>query len=138
MRLPMVPVTLGILASSAFGQAPPAAKLTFEVASVRPAAQGARPDPINREGTFDQQSVTFQGAQLIQIIRAAYSVDFDRISGPAWLYDERYDIVANVPPGTTREQSNVMLQNLLAERFKLVLHHVSKEFPAYELTIAKG
>jgi len=133
----MVPVTLGILAGGAFGQAPPAAKLTFEVASVKPAAQGARPDP-SREGTFDAESVTFRNAQLIQIIRVAYGVDFDRISGPAWLYDEKYDIVAKILPGTTKEQSNVMLQNLLAERFKLVLHHVSKEFPAYELTVAKG
>lgn len=31
-----------------------------------------------------------------------------------------------------------MLQNLLVERFKLALHHTSKEFPAYELTVAKG
>jgi uncharacterized protein (TIGR03435 family) len=31
-----------------------------------------------------------------------------------------------------------MLQNLLVERFKMILHHASKEFPAYELTVAKG
>ncbi len=137
MRFTIVFITLGILAGGAFGQAPHAANLSFEVASVRPTAPGTRPD-ASREGTFDQQTVTFRTAQLIQIIRAAYGVDFDRISGPAWLYDEKYDIVAKVPPGTTKEQSNVMLQNLLAERFKMTLHHVSKEFSAYELTVAKG
>jgi uncharacterized protein (TIGR03435 family) len=138
MRLPMVPVVLGILASGVFGQAPPTANLTFEVASVRPAAEGPRADPRSREGAFDQQSVTFRGARLIQIICAAYGVNSDRISGPGWIYDEHYDILAKTPPGTTRAQANVMLQNLLAERFKLVLHHASKEFAAYELTVAKG
>src|SRR5579863_9726560 len=131
MRLLMLPVALGIIASSAFSQAPPAGNLSFEVASVRPSAPGARPDP-SREGTVDAELVTFRNAQLIQIIRVAYGVDFDRISGPAWLYDEKYDIVAKVPPGTTKEQSNVMLQNLLAERFKMALHHVSREFSAYD------
>jgi uncharacterized protein (TIGR03435 family) len=52
--------------------------------------------------------------------------------------DERYDIAATVPPGATREQLNLMLRNLLAQRFELTLHHQQKEFPEWELTIAKG
>jgi hypothetical protein len=42
---------------SAFSQAPPTGTLSFEVASVRPSAPGARPDP-SREGTFDAESAT--------------------------------------------------------------------------------
>ena len=104
---------------------------TFEVASVRPselnsAARGTA-DLIAREGVFDPQQVRFRNAQLVQIIRAAYNIaDFDQISGPAWIYDERFDIVAKPPLGSTKEQSAVMLQNLLVERFKVALHHVSK------------
>ena len=50
----------------------------------------------------------------------------------------RYAIAAKVPVGSTRDQLLVMLQDLLAERFHLALHHEMKDFPAYELVIAKG
>jgi uncharacterized protein (TIGR03435 family) len=50
----------------------------------------------------------------------------------------RFDISAKVPAGATKAQSNVMLQNLLADRFKLVLHHSTKESPIYVLLVAKG
>jgi uncharacterized protein (TIGR03435 family) len=49
-----------------------------------------------------------------------------------------YDIAAKVPAGTTSEQFLVMLQNLLAERFGVVVHWVEKEFPSYDLVVAKG
>ena len=43
-----------------------------------------------------------------------------------------------MPPDTTKEQFRVMLQNLLADRFKLTIHREIKELPAYVLTVAKG
>jgi len=51
---------------------------------------------------------------------------------------EKYTIIAKLPVETTPAQFQVMLQDLLAERFKLTLHHELKEFSVYELTIAKG
>jgi uncharacterized protein (TIGR03435 family) len=42
-----------------------------------------------------------------------------------------------VPAGTTKEQFQRMLQNLLAERLKLKLHHEQKEMATFELTIGK-
>src|SRR5260370_13622677 len=50
----------------------------------------------------------------------------------------RFDISAKVPAGTTKAQSRVMLQNLLTDRFKLVLHHSKKESSIYVLLVAKG
>jgi uncharacterized protein (TIGR03435 family) len=67
----------------------------------------------------------------------AYDVKNYQINGPAWLDTERYDIVAKVPPGSTKEQVNVMWQNLLAERFGVKLHHEPKEFQVEELVIAR-
>ena len=49
----------------------------------------------------------------------------------------RLDITAKVPEGTTKEQFQRMLQNLLAERLKLKLHHEQKEMAIFELTIGK-
>ena len=68
----------------------------------------------------------------------AYDVQTLLITAPDWLVTERYDIIAKVPVGATRAQVNVMWQNLLKERFGLVLHREAKELPVYELTIAKG
>ncbi len=58
--------------------------------------------------------------------------------GPSWLAWNRYDIMAKVPPGTTLETARPMLQNLLAERFKLVVHPGDVPVPAYLLTVVKG
>jgi len=61
-----------------------------------------------------------------------------QIVGPSWLDTERFDINATLPPETTKQQFQVMLQNLLAERFKLTIHRETKELPAYVLTVGKG
>jgi len=62
----------------------------------------------------------------------------DQISGPEWLQSELYDFAMKVSPNATKEQSLLMLQNLLVDRFNLTLHHVMKEFPVYRLVIGKG
>jgi uncharacterized protein (TIGR03435 family) len=68
----------------------------------------------------------------------AYDMKTYQVNGPAWLDTERYDIVARLPAGATKEQVNVMWQKLLAERFGVVLHHEFREFQVEELVIAKG
>ena len=62
----------------------------------------------------------------------------DQISGPSWLDSESYDIVAKVPTGTTKEQVNAMLRNLLVERFNLTFHHETKDLSVYELIAGKN
>jgi uncharacterized protein (TIGR03435 family) len=66
---------------------------------------------------------------LRDLISEAYGLidDEEQISGPRWIDWEQYDIAVKIPPGTTQQQFQQMLQNLLAERFKLVIHHVSKQ-----------
>src|SRR5271157_4083933 len=51
---------------------------------------------------------------------------------------QRFDVVANLPPGATKDQVPQMLQALLAERFKLVIHRDTKEHNVYALVVAKG
>ena len=61
-------------------------------------------------------------------------------SGAAWLkvQTERYDIVANIPAGATKEQFNIMLGNLLRDRFHLRFHMDSKVIPVYALRVGKN
>jgi len=79
-------------------------------------------------GTADPERITWTGATLNGILIAAYGVKADQIAGPGWLGSQRYDIEAKVPPGATKAQLNMMLQNLLADRFRLALHRETKEF----------
>jgi uncharacterized protein (TIGR03435 family) len=49
----------------------------------------------------------------------------------------RLDVAATIPAGATKDQLNIMLQSLLAERFHMTYNAGKKEFPAFNLTIAK-
>jgi len=116
--------------------------LTFDVASIKPSApqgvgrimMGTRGGP----GTPDPSHVTFSNMPLSRLIMTAWGVKSFQVSGPSWMDSQRFDISAKIPDGATRQQFQIMLQNLLAERFKLVVHKERKEVPIYALAVAKG
>lgn len=120
----------------------------FEVASVKPAAPDAPPGSMNGgplpAGPFNQDAhnpdrIHWTNVRLIRAIQVAYDVSaVDNISGPDWLSSQGYDIVAAVPAGTSESDFRLMLQNLLAERFKLAVHRGTRQVSGYALEIAKG
>jgi uncharacterized protein (TIGR03435 family) len=60
------------------------------------------------------------------------------IAGPAWIDSERYDIQAKPESNTDQEHAWLMLQTLLADRFRLTLHRETRELPVYNLTAKKS
>jgi uncharacterized protein (TIGR03435 family) len=83
--------------------------------------------------------IAYTRATLDDLLTQAYDLaDREQISGPAWLGTEPYDIFAKIPQGTTTEQFRGMMRTLLEERFKLSVHHLTKDFPVYELAVAKN
>jgi uncharacterized protein (TIGR03435 family) len=124
-----------------FGQSA-AESPTFEVASIKPAppptGMGIRVMMRGGPGTPDPGQLTYSNVSLKNVLMNAYAVKGYQINGPKWLDSERFDIVAKIPKGATKEQFQIMLQNLLAERFKLTLHHETKELPMYALVVGKG
>jgi uncharacterized protein (TIGR03435 family) len=127
-----------ILACAAHGQS---AAPVFEVASVKPAApSGGRVRSSMRggPGTSDPSRVIFTAVTPMSVILRAYDVKPYQANGPDWMSSERYDVTANVPPGATKEQFNLMLRSLLAERFHLALHHETKELSGYALIRGKS
>jgi len=131
-----------LLLTGAFGQQTDP-RPAFEVASVKPAAPPTQGPPVTMlqggPGTRDPDRITRTGVTLQMLIREAYGINsYDQIQGPGWLSEARFDVLAKLPPGSTKEQFELMLQALLEERFHLALHRVMKDFPIYELTIAKG
>ena len=109
----------------------------FEVASVKPAQPSTDGRMMVRMGG-DPGRVTFTNVSLKDLVRRAYNVKDYQISGPDWIGSTRFDVTATHPPGTPRETVNLMMQALLQDRFKMVVHIEKKVLPAYALTEAKG
>ena len=70
-------------------------------------------------------------------VQWAYGVAFYQISD-AHPGGDRYDIRAKTGSPVAVSQLRMMLQDLLATRFKLVLHRESRMLPVYELSVAKS
>ncbi len=113
------------------------AQMSFEVASIRPSGPKSVRGSDGGPGSKDPTRYTFGRASLLDFLLVAYHVDTFQISSPVPLDGAEFDLAVRIPAGASKEVFRVMLQNLLAVRFHLRLHIVSKEFPAYELVVAK-
>jgi uncharacterized protein (TIGR03435 family) len=113
------------------------APLQFEVASVKLVDPPMGPHAVGLR--VDHGTATLQGATVRQIIVQAYAVQRVLVmGGPTWYDGDQYDILAKAPtPDATPTEIRTMLQNLLADRFKLSIHRGTREVNAYSLTIGK-
>jgi bla regulator protein BlaR1 len=116
---------------------------SFEVASIKPG------DPNERRVSLFIQpggKLTTTNASLQMMIGFAYDVRNHQISGgPAWLDSAKFNVEAKapgdikIPPGPEgAAQLRLMLQSLLAERFKLVVHRETRQQQVYDLVVDKG
>jgi len=109
-------------------------RLSFEVASVKPAAP-----PVPGSGTRSRpDGIEFFSATLRYCIVYAYRLQDYQVSAPSWMADLHYDIVAKMPKSGRYQEMPEMLQTLLAERFKLKVHAEQKDFPGYALVVGPG
>ena len=78
---------------------------------------------------------------LGRLMITAYRIRPYQLSGPGWLTDwgsdPHFDIQAKIPDGVSKDRVPEMLQALLAERFKLAIHHETRELPVYALVVGK-
>ena len=111
-------------------------QLRFEVASIVPHVDtGDTQAGIEVNETF----VRIRNLSLRAVIGIAYGVRDSRLVGPSRLDKRQFDIVAKPPAGWDRRQMPTLLRALLADRFKLVIHHEMKEVPGYALRLlARG
>jgi bla regulator protein BlaR1 len=114
------------------------AKLEFEVASVKRNNSGTQGGGF---GTRPGGLVMVTNYTLRNIIRNAWNLqDSHIVDGPDWQNDDRWDINARAPEGAppTPQQLMQMVRNLLADRFKLVVHNETREIPVYALVLARS
>jgi uncharacterized protein (TIGR03435 family) len=148
-RMPVV-LAQGAAAREAVAQQTaglPAAAFAFDAASIRPSASDIR----SVGGGFIASGYRVTNFPLAYIVLTAYlpGNDGNQLVGmPDWAYKERYDIVAHIDEATApswlklngrqmQQAGRPMLQNLLAERCKLVAHTVPAQVDGYALIVSK-
>lgn len=124
------------------GEAP-----SFEVASVKP---NHNPGIVF---SLRLQTAGFQadGAPLGRLIRFAYDVKSDQqvLNMPNWANSEHFDINAKLgdaevaalnklTPDQTYRQYRLMLQSLLADRFRMKVRTETRVLPVFALVVAKN
>ncbi len=108
----------------------------FEAADVRVSAKTTFPRV--RTGPVHGGRYEIKTATMVDLIKIAYDFDTDKVlGGPNWLEMDRFDVIAKVPADSTPETRKAMLQSLLEERFKLVVHKDTKPLPTHALTAGK-
>lgn len=133
MALRLVALIVAAYISSLAAQMP-----GFDVASVKPVDPPAGPHVVSLNINHGRLDV--EAAELRQIVGLAYAVQRIRIlGGPGWADSDQFDIAAKTARAdATPDEIRGMLQTLLAERFKLVVHREAKDVPAYSLVLARS
>jgi len=144
------PVAFGVLAAPRVSAQSVAAAggthAVFDVASIKPYHGAADLFRINAQpGRFYAAGIT-----LRFLVQFAYHVNESQVSGlPGWADSENYIIEAKQDDSAAEQlrklsheeqtaQLGLMLQSLLADRFKLTVHHEMKEQTVYALVVAKN
>jgi bla regulator protein blaR1 len=108
----------------------------FEVASIRRANDDGDHDSNRDNAIFRTHNLS-----LKRLISQAYGIDLRQIyGGPNWVDSDSYDINARIAGDAARLTGNEvsqMIQSLLADRFKLVIHRETRQISGYELVVAK-
>jgi uncharacterized protein (TIGR03435 family) len=113
----------------------------FDVATVKAVNE---PDPGGYRHQITPQGITMRAVSMGYCVRLAYGLSAQRpwqLAGPAWIdppTEFLYDIIAKTDKSTSEDQLKVMLQALLADRFKLVSHRDRRKLPAYALSLTKN
>jgi bla regulator protein BlaR1 len=136
------PIVIGLLHGVTLRAQTASPDLRFEVASVKPwepdPKTGGRhlsgvPGPTNNDpGRFSAR------IDVMNLVLIAYDIPLFRLSEQLDLYNRRLEVEAKMPIDTTREQFDVMLQNLLADRLGLKVHWATQQIEMYTLVVAKG
>jgi uncharacterized protein (TIGR03435 family) len=134
----------------AASQTPPAHKRAFEVVSIKrntsgpprlgPDGLATTPFRLLPGGLFIGNNVPLLG--LLSFLAPVNQLE----GGPAWINSDRFDIIARADPndgevkswtGGGQDQWKEMIQSLLEDRFKLMMHREMKEISVLALVVGK-
>jgi len=136
-----LPIARAVMTAAVWGLAVASAQVaetpTFAVASVKPHPgndRNASGPQMRPGGSFSAINVP-----LTVLIRQAYGIQGQfLVGGPEWLNVDRFDVLARAGTTVSRDDERSMLQAMLADRFKLAIHHERRETSIYALAVARS
>jgi uncharacterized protein (TIGR03435 family) len=136
-----VPVPFGqLLRLRAQSSAPQASGPAFDVASVK--ANKSGPGSVQRVAMGPGDRVTLTNVTLRTLMQVAYPRMSEIVGGPSWIGSgpsgDRFDVNAKAESSVSRDQLQLMLRTLLADRFKLTLHFDTRDEAIYALVFARS
>jgi uncharacterized protein (TIGR03435 family) len=125
-------------------------KMEFDVASVKQNTTAMSQETVHSNiplGPMDLFTPTggllsATNMPLLQYLIFAYKLTPNQVDSvqsqlPKWATGTRYDIQARAAGNPTKDQFRLMMQALLADRFKLAVHYESKQVPVLALVLDK-
>jgi len=145
MRSTVAVVFVLLLSATAIrAQAPDQRPVAFDVASIKPNTSS-----VERLSGIQHQPggrVTITNMTLRTLITFAYQITgYQLVGGPGWADRDGFDVLARVSGNPTwgtpgsgyTDPAQQAMQLLLADRFKLAIHHEMREMDVYALVLAK-
>jgi uncharacterized protein (TIGR03435 family) len=125
-------------------------KMEFDVASVKQDTTAPSPTTVNSNIPLGPQDMftptggllSATNFPLLQYVIFAYKLTPDQVRDvlsqlPKWANTDRFDIQARATGNPTKDQFRLMMQALLADRFKLAIHHETRKLPVLALVLDK-
>ncbi len=131
------PISLAVLIATVTALAQtPAEKLGVSSAKMNPRDQGG----MVSFSPYGGATYTATNVTLELLVELAFGVDENQISGADRLGHETYNIAVQPESGGAigYQRLQPLLQQFLAERFRLATHDESKEVQGYALLVGKG
>jgi uncharacterized protein (TIGR03435 family) len=143
MKLSTMNLLFALIVLSGQTAAPAAFEVTaFEVTSVKEALplsiENVQAGQFHVGMNINGSRADYGFMSLADLIPYAYRVKRYQLSGPGWMNETRWDILAKIPAGQAADRAPEMMQNLLAERFKLAIHRENREQSVYALVVGNG
>ena len=125
-------------------------KMAFDVASVKENRSGVSPSsrptsnvPLDPQNLYAPTGGLFSATNfpLLEYMMFAYKLTPEQSrafqSQVPWVNINRWDIEGRAPGNPTKDQMRLMMQALLADRFKLRLHFETRQLPVFALVLDK-
>jgi uncharacterized protein (TIGR03435 family) len=142
-----MPTSIGLKSSVPEWQMAGGGTMSFEVASVRQNKTGGKSsmnvDPTNGDHFTPTGGLyVAKNIPLAEFVAFAYKLTNRQLgtfeSQVPWSLNDLFDIEARADGNPTKDQYRLMMQSLLADRFKMAIHFETREVPVYALVLAKS
>ncbi|WP_089838262.1 TIGR03435 family protein [Granulicella pectinivorans] len=134
--------TMLAISPAAWAQDASAERLSYDVISVKPNTSGSGGMRI----MVTPDGFAAENVSLHMLMSTAFQINSELIVGlPKWSDSDRFDVKAKVAeedlPALKKMEPKdriQIVQSIVAERFKVVVHREKREWPTYDLVVAKS